>query len=780
MPMPPDSQLPVLSRSQPGAIDPVCGMTVDPATARGSFAYQGTTYYFCTPGCLQKFQAEPQRYLQQGPVFSMTPEPAAPADGTRIDYVCPMDPEVVSDRPGPCPKCGMALEPRTALAEEGPNPELVDMSRRFWIALLLGLPVLVLAMGGMVSDRLHELFETPLSHWAQLLLATPVVFWCGWPFFQRAWVSLVNRSPNMFTLIALGVGAAYLYSLAVTLLFPHPAGVLGMPYFETAVAITVLVLLGQVLELRARAQTGSAIKKLLGLAPKTARLIGPGGREEDVPLELIQVGDLLRVRPGEKVPTDGVVTEGHSSVDESMISGEPLPVEKQPGDRVIGGTVNGNGSLVMRAERVGAGTLLAQIIHMVSEAQRSRAPVQRLVDRVAAWFVPAVLAVAVLTFVLWWALGAEAGLVQGLIRAVAVLIIACPCALGLATPMAIMVATGRGAEAGILVRDAETLETFGKVDTLLVDKTGTLTEGKPRLTRVEPLGEWPEDELLRLAAGLEKGSEHPLAGAVVGAAEARDLPLAPAQEFQTIPGKGVVGKVDGHEVMLGNAALLAEKGIALESGAERLASLRAEGQTVLLAAIDGRLAGLLAVTDPIRASTPEAIRRLHAEGVRIIMVTGDNRTTAENVARRLGIDEVIPEVLPGDKRAVVQRLQSEGRGVAMAGDGINDAPALAEARVGIALGTGTDVAMASAGIILVKGDLLGLARARRLSKAAMRNIRQNLFLAFVYNAVSVPVAAGVLHPWLNLVVDPIWASAAMSLSSLSVIANSLRLRRLPL
>jgi Cu+-exporting ATPase len=764
------------------AVDPVCGMTVDPATAAGSTVYNGRTYYFCAPGCLQQFRADPEKYLR--PQAAAAPAVApAPEAGAHVEYVCPMHPEVISDRPGPCPKCGMALEPRTVMADEGPNPELVDMSRRFWVGVAFTVPLLILAMGGMVLPRLEAFLHTPGANWLQLVLATPVVLWCGWPFFQRAWTSVRNVSPNMFTLIALGVGASYLYSLAATVapeIFPEgfrEAGGVVMPYYETAAGITVLVLLGQVLELRARHRTGGAIRRLLGLAPKTARLIGPGGREEDIPIELIQVGDLVRVRPGEKVPADGVVTEGQSAVDESMISGEPIPVEKAPGAKVVAGTVNGAGGLVVRAERVGSGTLLAQIVRMVSEAQRSRAPIQRLVDRVSGYFVPAVLAVAVLTFALWGFLGGPGGLVHGLASAVAVLIIACPCALGLATPMAIMVGTGRGAESGILIRDAEALETFGKADTLLVDKTGTLTEGKPRLTAAEPLGDLPADEVLRLAASLEKASEHPLAGAIVAGAEARGLRLSPAADFRTVTGKGVLGTVDGRAVVLGNAAMLAEQGIAAPDDlAGRLESLRRDGQTVLLAAVAGRPAGLLAVADPVRPTTPEAIRRLHADGLRVIMVTGDSRTTAESVARKLGIDEVVAEVLPGDKRAVVERLQKEGRLVAMAGDGINDAPALAQAQVGIALGTGTDVAMESAGITLVKGDLRGLARARRLSQATMRNIRQNLFLAFVYNGLTVPVAAGVLYPWLGLTIAPIWASAAMSFSSVSVIANSLRLR----
>jgi Cu+-exporting ATPase len=763
---------PLLTTPPAGHIDPVCGMTVDPAAARGSAAYQGKTYYFCCPSCQQRFQADPQRYLSPQPAPPPpAPAPAPPAGG-KTEYFCPMDPEVVSDRPGSCPKCGMALEPRVVTAEEGPNPELLDMSRRLWVGVALTVPLLVLAMWLMV----------PGSAWLQLLLATPVVLWCGWPFFERAWTSLRQRSPNMFTLIALGVADAYLYSLAVTVA-PQifPAGMPLHPYYESAAAITVLVLLGQVLEIRARGRTSAAIRRLLGLVPKTARVVRPDGREEDVPLEQVQPGDRLRVRPGEKVPVDGVVVEGRSSVDESMISGEPIPVEKEPGAGVIGGTVNGTGGLLVRAERVGAGTLLAGIVRLVGEAQRSRAPIQRLVDRVARWFVPAVLVVSVVTFVAWLLLDPRPDHVsRALVNAVAVLIIACPCALGLATPMAIMVGTGKGAENGVLIRNAEALEALERADTLVVDKTGTLTEGKPRLVTIEPLspggrgvGGEGEAELLRLAASLEKASEHPLAAAVVKAAADKGLPPAGVGDFLSVPGKGVTGTVDGRRVLLGTPALLAENGIATDSLMPRLEALRAEGQTVLLAAVDGHLAGLLGVADPIRPSTPEAIRLLHEEGLRIIMLTGDSRTTAGAVAGKLGIDEVIAEVLPQDKRAVVKRLQDEGRVVAMAGDGINDAPALAQAQVGLAMGTGTDVAMESAGVTLVRGDLRAIARARRLSRFTMRAIRQNLLLAFVYNVVSVPVAAlGLLAP--------ILASAAMSLSSLSVVGNSLRLQRLRL
>jgi P-type Cu+ transporter len=761
---------PVIPPSGATVVDPVCGMTVNPATARASTVYEGKSYYFCCPSCLQKFQADPQRYLAGRPA----PQPSAPAPAGTV-YTCPMDPEVRQDHPGVCPKCGMALEPRTVTVEEGPNPELVDMSRRFWIGLVLTLPLLFIAMGGMLPvPALRELLAR-VPDWVQLLLATPVVLWCGWPFFARAWTSVVHRSPNMFTLIALGVGAAYVYSVAATLApesFPEGFRMHGkVPmYFESAAVITVLVLLGQVLEVRARSQTSGAIKRLLGLAPKTARVVGPDGREQDIPLELVQPGDVVRVRPGEKVAVDGVVIEGRSAVDESMITGEPIPAEKEPGTRVVTGTVNGTGSLLMRAERVGADTLLAQIVRLVGEAQRSRAPVERLVNRVSRFFVPAVLLVSAATFVGWAVWGPEPRLAYALLNAVAVLIIACPCALGLATPMSIMVGLGRGAENGVLIRDAEALEVLHKADTLVVDKTGTLTEGKPRLAMVQPVGGIAEDELLRLAAGPERASEHPLAAAVVQGAEARGLAPAEVRDFESFTGKGVVGTVAGRQVVLGNAALLSERGIAVEELLARAEALRAEGQTVLLAAVDGRPAGLIGVTDPVRASTPEAVRLLHADGLRLIMLTGDNRITAEAVARKLGLDEVIAEVLPPQKRDVVKRLQEQGRVVAMAGDGINDAPALAQADVGIAMGTGTDVAMESAGITLVHGDLRAIARARRLSRATMRNIRQNLFLAFVYNTVSIPVAA------LGLI-TPVWASAAMSLSSLSVVGNALRLRR---
>jgi Cu+-exporting ATPase len=797
--------------SSSSAVDPVCKMTVDPATAAASTEYHGQKYYFCNPRCLEKFKADPQRYLGEQPA------PKPPAPGTtytcpmhpeieqdhpgscpkcgmgleprvpvapRTIYTCPMHPEIEQDHPGSCPKCGMALEPRTVTADEGPSAEYLDMRRRFWVGLVLGLPVFVIAMSGMIpGNPLHPYMG--VLNWVQLVLATPVTFWCGWPFFERAWQSVRNLSPNMFTLIALGVAAAYAYSFAATVApnaFPAGFRMQGAvePYFDTAAMVTVLVLLGQVLELRARGQTSAAIRALLGLAPKTARFLRPDGREEDVPLERVQPGDLLRIRPGEKVPVDGVVTEGRSTVDESMISGEPIPVEKQVDSKLIGATVNGTGMLVMKAERVGSDTLLANIVRMVSEAQRSRAPIQRVADQVAGYFVPAVILVSILTFIAWSLLAVEAPLAKALVNAVAVLIIACPCALGLATPMAIMVGTGKGAESGVLIRNAEALEILEKADTLVVDKTGTLTDGKPKLATVEPAAGFTADDLLRLAASLERASEHPLAAALVRAAEEKGLKLVAVDQFESVTGKGVVGKVEGRTVVVGNAALLADRQIDAAELGSRAEPLRADGQTVMFAAIDGKAAGLLGVADPIRASTPEAIQLLHEDGLRIIMLTGDNQGTAQAVARKLGIDEVIAEVLPTQKGEVVRRLQSEGRVVAMAGDGINDAPALAQAQVGIAMGTGTDVAMESAGVTLVHGDLRAIARARRLSRATMRNIRQNLFLAFVYNTLGVPIAAGVLYPIVGLLISPIFASAAMSFSSLSVVGNSLRLRKLRL
>src|SRR5687768_3645243 len=775
-------------------IDPVCGMTVDPSRAAGHTEYKGKTYYFCATSCLRKFTADPERYLAPKPAPTLiqigkpgahahvavaaAPSPTA-APGTL--YTCPMHPEIVQDHPGACPKCGMALEPMTPSLDEGPNPELVDMARRFRFAAILGAPVFLLAMADMVvGSGLGGRVDIRWVNWLGLALATPVVWWAGWPFFERGWASIVNRSPNMFTLIALGVGAAYLYSTAATLapsLFPSGFQMHGMveTYFDTAVVITVLVLLGQVLELRARGRTSAAIKALLGLAPRTARRV-QHGREEDVPLAHVVAGDLLRVRPGEKIPVDGVVTEGRTSVDESMVTGEPIPVEKESGSRVTGGTVNGTGSVVMRAERVGGDTLLAQIVRMVSEAQRSRAPIQKLADRIAAWFVPAVVAVSLLAFAAWSVWGPDPRLAHALVSAVAVLIIACPCALGLATPMAIMVGTGRGAQAGVLIKNAEALERLEDVDTVVVDKTGTLTEGKPKLADVVAAAGFDEQTVLRLAAGLEQGSEHPLATAIVNGARDRGVDVPPSARFESHTGKGVTGTVDGRDVSLGNVALMRDRQVDVCSLAGRADEQRGDGGTVMFVAIDGKAAGLLGVIDPIKPSTSEAIEMLHGEGLRIVMLTGDNRTTAEAVARKLGLDDVRADVLPAQKRDVVQQLQREGRRVAMAGDGINDAPALAEATVGIAMGTGTDVAMESAGVTLVKGDLRGIARARRLSRATMRNVRQNLFLAFVYNALGVPVAAGLLYPILGLLISPIWASAAMTLSSVSVIGNALRLR----
>jgi Cu+-exporting ATPase len=698
-----------------------------------------------------------------------------------------MHPEIVRAAPGSCPICGMTLEPRVASAEEEQNPELADMSRRFWVGTAVTVPLLVLAMGEYIPGHPFErLASARALQWLELALASPVVVWGGWPFFVRFWQSLVHRSLNMFTLIGLGVAVAYVYSVVATLapgLFPaafrDASGEVAV-YFEAAAVITVLVLLGQVLELRARSQTSSAIKALLGLAPKTARRIGGDGSEQDVPLDQVAVGDRLRVRPGEKVPVDGAVLEGSSSVDESLVTGEPMPVEKRPADRLIGATVNGTGSLVMRAERVGAETLLAQIVHMVSEAQRTRAPIQKLADVVAGYFVPAVVAASVATFAVWALVGPEPRLAHALVNAVAVLIIACPCALGLATPMSIMVAAGKGATAGVLFKNAEAIEILRKVDTLVVDKTGTLTEGKPKVVSVVPGEGRDESTVLRFAASLERGSEHPLAAAIVAGADERKIGLAKAEDFASHTGKGVTGRVDGRAVALGNRALLDELHLdpgPLAAGAE---ALRADGQTVMFVAIDGGLAGLLGVADPIKATTPEAIRRLHDDGIRIVMLTGDSRTTAEAVGRKLGIDEVVAEVLPDQKVSAVKRFQGEGRIVAMAGDGVNDAPALAQAQVGIAIGTGTDVAMESAGVTLVKGDLNGIVRARRLSRATMGNIKQNLFFAFIYNALGVPIAAGVLYPFLGVLLSPIIAAAAMSFSSVSVVANALRLRRLAL
>ncbi len=811
--------------------DPVCGMTV--TSASDFHIHHGDKdYYFCSEHCEKKFSANPSDFLKSGqteaegshshdhknchsasspsavdpvpgatytcpmhpeiqqdhpgpcPKCGMALEPMGePVAATRTEYTCPMHPEIVQDHPGSCPKCGMALEPRSVDVEEK-NEELIDMSRRFWVSAVLALPVFVLAMvADLAPGWLPDGLSMKTVQWIEFALATPVVLWGGWPFFVRGWQSVVTWNLNMFTLIGLGVGVAWVYSV-VALLFPqifppnmrHEGGTVPV-YFEAAAVITALVLLGQVLELRARSQTNAAIKLLLGLAPNTARIVRGDGGEEDVPLEQVMLGDILRVRPGEKVPVDGTVTEGKSSVDESMVTGEPIPVEKLAGEALIGATVNGTGSLLMRAEKVGSDTLLAQIVRMVSEAQRSRAPIQKLADIVAGYFVPVVVLIAVLTLIVWGFFGPEPRLAHAVINAVAVLIIACPCALGLATPMSIMVGTGKGATLGVLIKNAEALEIMEKVNTLVVDKTGTLTEGKPQLVSVQATPGFTEDEVLRLAASLERASEHPLAESIVRGAEKRGIELGPADDFESITGQGVTGKVDGHTVGLGNLKLL--QGLSVDPiELPALAEIgRAEGQTVMFIAIDGKPAGLIGVADPIKASTAEAIRDLHAEGVQVVMLTGDNYTTAKAVASKLGIDRVEAEVLPDQKAEIVKRLQQEGHTVAMAGDGINDAPALAQSHVGIAMGTGTDVAMESAGVTLVKGDLRGIVRARRLSRATMRNIRQNLFFAFIYNSLGVPVAAGVLYPVFGVLLSPIIAAAAMSFSSVSVIGNALRLRR---
>ncbi|MEO7275694.1 MAG: heavy metal translocating P-type ATPase [Vicinamibacterales bacterium] len=799
--------------STAGVLDPVCGMTIDPAGAAGRWDYQGHTYYFCHASCLARFKAAPESFLAPPvveakatdprpvgtryvcpmdpevdqdhpgacPKCGMALEPDLPVAQTRVEYTCPMHPEIVRGAPGACPICGMALEPRTVAVVDAPNPELADMSRRFLVGVLFGLPVFILAMGDMVLGMgLGGAIDMRIAGWISLVCATPVVLWAGWPFFERGWASIVNRHMNMFTLIALGVGAAYVYSLAAVLapgLFPDGFRVHGIvePYFDTAVVVTVLVLLGQVMELRARGRTGAAIRALLGMAAKTARAIRDGV-EVDVPIAAVRVGDLLRVRPGEKVPVDGVVVDGRSAVDEAVVTGEPIPVEKVAGSRVTGATLNGTGSFTMRAERVGSETLLARIVKMVSEAQRTRAPIQQVADRVAGWFVPAVIMTALLSFVAWTLWGPAPALAHALVSAVAVLIIACPCALGLATPMAVMVGMGRGASAGVLIRNAEALERLEQVDTLVVDKTGTLTEGRPSLAGMQVTASFDETDVLRLAAGLEQASEHPLAAAIVSGARDRGLTVPAATEFESTTGGGVTGAVDGRRVLVGNAALLARAGLEVTALEAEANARREQGQTVLYIAIDGRVAGLIAVADPIKATSAEAIGLLHADGLRLVMLTGDNEITARAVGRTLGIDQVIAGVLPDQKRDVVRRLQQEGRIVAMAGDGVNDAPALAEAAVGIAMGTGTDVAIESAAITLVKGDLRAIVRARRLSRATMKNIRQNLFLAFAYNAVGVPIAAGVLYPLIGLLVSPIWASAAMTFSSVSVIVNALRLR----
>ncbi|MGH9629513.1 MAG: heavy metal translocating P-type ATPase [Bryobacteraceae bacterium] len=806
--------------------DVVCGMQVDPAKAAATSEYQGRMYYFCSPGCKKKFDADPAQFLsgpersrpvkieaappaqssedaeftcpmdpevrQKGPgscpKCGMALEPAVyTPPAARTEYTCPMHPEIIRSEPGSCPICGMALEPRQVTGEEV-NPELAQMSRRFWVCLVFTAPLLLFMIFEMLPGRpLHALTGGSAAAWIQLALATPVVLWGGWPFFQRAWASFVNRSPNMFTLIGIGTGAAYLYSVAAALapgVFPESfrthTGSVAL-YFEPAAVIVTLVLLGQVLELRARSQTSSAIKGLLGLAPKTARRLESNGSEHDVELDQVRIGDRLRVRPGEKVPVDGIVIEGSSPVDESMITGEPIPVTKSAGDNVTAGTVNGTGAFLMEAKRVGADTLLAQIVRMVGEAQRSRAPIQRLADQVSSWFVPAVIVISIATFIVWALFGPPPAMAYALVNAVAVLIIACPCALGLATPMSIMVGTGRGASAGVLIRNAEALEILEKVDTLVVDKTGTLTEGKPRLTAVNALPghheNHDENEMLRLVASVERASEHPLAAAIVSGAAERKLPLVDVSGFDSITGKGVVGIAGGRKVAVGNVRHLGDLGVQPDALLDSAEQLRKDGQTAMLVAIDGRPAGVFGVSDPLKSSTAEAIQLLHQAGMRIVMVTGDNRTTAEVVARKIGIDQVEAEVLPEDKAKAVKQLQQDGRHVAMAGDGINDAPALAQADVGIAMGTGTDVAMESAAVTLVKGDLRGIVRARHLSQATMRNIRQNLFFAFVYNALGVPIAAGVLYPFFGLLLSPMIASAAMTLSSVSVIANALRLRQ---
>ncbi len=766
--------------ASPGkALDPVCGMTVDRETTPHRHVHQGETYYFCSGGCRTKFAADPDKYL--------SPEPHAPAEpmpeGTI--YTCPMHPEVRQIGPGSCPICGMALEPEMPSVDTGPNPELADMTRRFWIGVALSVPVVVLEMGGHLFGS-HGLIAQPLSNWIQLVLATPVVLWGGWPFLERGAQSLVTRNLNMFTLIAIGTGVAWLYSMVATLApqafpaaFRDAHGAVAV-YFEAAAVITVLVLLGQVLELRAREQTSGAIRALLDLAPKTAHRLSSGGKEEDVPLENVAAGDLLRVRPGEKVPVDGELTEGHSTLDESMVTGESLPVTKDIGAKVIAGTINRSGGFVMRAEKVGRDTMLSQIVQMVAAAQRSRAPIQKLADRVAGWFVRAVIAVAALAFAAWALFGPEPRLTFGLIAAVTVLIIACPCALGLATPMSIMVGVGRGAQSGVLIKNAEALERMEKVDTLVVDKTGTLTEGRPKVVALSAAEGMDDAQMLRFAASVEHASEHPLARAIVEAAAERNIELAPVRGFDAPSGKGAIGTVEQRRIVLGNANFLRELGITtdpLEGWAEQQ---RREGATAIFAAIDGKLAGAIAIADPIKESTPEALAALKADGLRIVMLTGDNRTTAEAVARRLGITDVEAEVLPGGKSAIVEKFKREGRVVAMAGDGVNDAPALAAADVGIAMGSGTDVAMESAGVTLLKGDLRGIVKARALSKAAMRNIRQNLFFAFIYNAAGVPIAAGVLYPVFGILLSPIIGALAMSLSSVSVIGNALRLRLIKL
>ena len=802
-------------------IDPVCGMKVQPEKAAAKTVYAENTYHFCSTKCHARFESNPLAYVgkdrevhavtqsitpaksgnmytcpmhaeirQTGPgscpKCGMALEPEMPVAAGAAEYTCPMHPEIVRDAPGDCPICGMALESRMPVGGEE-NAELTDMTRRFWVSSALALPVFVLAMAAeFVPALLFKLVDPTIMQWVEFALATPVVLWGGWPFFVRGWQSLVNRHLNMFTLIALGVGVAWIYSMVGLLLpdlFPRTIRMAdGMVplYFEAAAVITALVLLGQVMELKARSRTSAAIKLLLGLAPKTARIVRDDGNEEDIALELVQPGNILRVRPGEKIPVDGIVSDGASSVDESMVTGEPIPVEKHVGDRLIGATVNATGSLLMRAEKVGADTLLAQIVHMVAEAQRSRAPIQRLADTVAGWFVPAVVLSAVVTFVVWLVWGPEPRLAHAVINAVSVLIIACPCALGLATPMSIMVGTGRGAMAGVLIKNAEALEILEKVNTLVTDKTGTLTVGKPKLTSVVATAGFEQDEILRLGASLERASEHPLAAAIIAGAEEKKLALEQVAEFKSHTGTGVTGLINNRRVAIGNIKLMQALNVVVGDLGTQAETLRGEGQTVMLIAVDGQAAGLIGVADPIKETTAQAIRDLHAEGLQVVMLTGDSKATADVVAKKLGIDQVIAEVLPEQKTALIKKLQAEGHIVAMAGDGINDAPALAQAQVGIAMGTGTDVAMESAGITLIKGDLNGIVRAIRLSRATLSNIRQNLFFAFIYNVLGVPIAAGVLYPFFGLLLSPMIAAAAMSFSSVSVISNAMRLNRMDL
>jgi P-type Cu+ transporter len=761
--------------------DPVCGMTVTEGKEAGRSEHNGTTYFFCSKGCMSKFEADPEKYLSGS-------EPAADKDAPKdAVYTCPMHPEIEQVGPGSCPKCGMALEPKEVSLDEEDTTELDDMTRRFWIAAILTLPIFFLAMGShLPGNPIGQIIPMNVRLWIELLLTVPVVFWCGWPILKLGVASIRNVSPNMFTLIMIGTLVAFFYSVVATIapgIFPHSFhgedGHIGV-YFEAAAVIMTLVLLGQVLELKARSRTSVALKGLLQLAPKTARVIRDDGNEEDIDISDVTAGMRLRVRPGEKVPVDGVVAEGRSSIDESMVTGEPMPVEKDKGDKVTGGTVNQKGGFVMEAQRVGRDTVLAQIVRMVSEAQRTRAPIQRIADIVAAWFVPAVIVSSIITFIIWALVGPEPAMAYAIINAVAVLIIACPCALGLATPMSIMVGTGRGAQAGVLIKSAEALETLGKVTTIVVDKTGTLTEGKPRLTIMEPAEGFEEDEVLRLVASLERASEHPLGAAIVDEAKERSLNLVDVNDFDSVTGQGVVGNVDGRKIAIGNSKLMERESIDLGNQAQRAEELREKGNTVLFIAIDGKSAGLLGVSDPIKSSTPEAIKALHEMGLKVIMLTGDSEGTARAVARELGIDDVMADVMPEEKNAAIKKLQKPGQLVAMAGDGINDAPALAQAHVGIAMGTGTDVAMESAGVTLMRGDLMGIVSAIKLSRATMANIRQNLFFAFIYNGIGVPIAAGVLFPFFGILLSPMIAAAAMTFSSVSVIGNALRLRGIKL